>query len=127
RMQTNVHVAVSADAQAMKVLAAAFNENVTDIIGFDYFSSNLDQARVQARLAALEAARSKADVLLRAVFDERPRPISRQEETIGRYPDSLYHSFVHAAAEIIAPAFRRDLPRIRSPRPQNTFDRGLDS
>jgi uncharacterized protein YggE len=127
RMQTNVHLAVPDETQAMEVLAAAFNENVTDIIGFDYFSSNLDEAKAQARLAAVEAARSKADVLLSQVFDERPRPINVQEETIVRYPESLYHSFTNVVAESMSPPYRRDIPLIRSPRPQNTYYRGLDS
>jgi uncharacterized protein YggE len=127
RMQMNVHLAVPDETRAMKVLAAAFKENVTDIIGFDYFSNSLDDAKARARLAAVNAARSKADVLLSQVFDERPRPINLQEETIVRYPESLYHSFTNAVAESMSTPYRRDIPLIRSPRPQNTYYRGLES
>ena len=127
RMQTNVHLAVPDEARAGEVLAVAFAEHVTDIIGFDYFSSELDEAKAQARLTAVDAAKSKADVLLGEVFDERPGAINVQEETTVRYPESLYHSFTNAVAESISSPYRRDIPLIRAARPQNTYYRGLVS
>lgn len=127
RMQTNVHLAVPDEARAGDVLAVAFAENVTDIIGFDYFSSELDEVKAQARLAAVDAAKSKADVLLGEVFDGRPAPVNVQEETVVRYPESMYHSFTNAVAESMSPPYRRDIPLIRAPRPQNTYYRGLYS
>lgn len=125
RMQTNIHLAVPDEANAQEALAAAFEQNVTDIIAFDYWNSDLDDIKVRARQKAVEAARSKSDTLLEAVFDERPRVINVQEKTTVRYPESLYHSFTNASEEGVTPSFRRDIPFIRARRPSNTYYRGL--
>ena len=47
----------------------------------------------------MKAARGKSDVLLGALFDERPPVINVQEQTTIRYPESLYHSFVNSYEE----------------------------
>jgi uncharacterized protein YggE len=125
RMQTNVHLAVPDEAKAQEVLAVAFAQNVTDIIAFDYWNDNLDAVKSQARRAAIDAAREKADVLLDAVFSERPQAINVQEDTTVRYPDSLYHSFTSDVAESVTGPFRHDIPFIRASRPRNTYYRGL--
>ena len=111
--------------EAQEVLAAAFTQNVTDIIAFDYWNGDLNELKAEARLAAVDAAREKADVVLGAVFDERPAPINVQEETTVHYPESLYQSFTSAVDQSVAPSFRRDIPFIRASRPQNTYYRGL--
>ncbi len=125
RMQTNIHLAVSNEAEVPLAMAAAFEQNVTDIIAFDYWNRDLDETKVQARQKAVEAARDKADVLLEIVFDERPRAINVQEETTVRYPESLYQSFTSTYAEGVTPPFRRDIPFLRAARPRNTYYRGL--
>ncbi|HUF62302.1 MAG TPA: SIMPL domain-containing protein, partial [Verrucomicrobiales bacterium] len=125
RMQTNLHLAVPHEARAMQALSAAFEQNVTDIIAFDYWNDDLNEIKAQARQKALEAAREKADVLLAAVFDGRPPAINVQEQTTVRYPESLYHSFTNVAAEEVTPPFRRDMPFIHMYRPRNTYYRGL--
>ncbi len=125
RMQTNLHLAVPDEVRAMQALSAAFEQNVTDIIAFDYWNGDLNEIKAQARQEALEAAREKADVLLAAVFDERPPAINVQEETMVRYPESLYHSFTNVAAQEVTPPFRRDIPFIQEYRPRNTYYRGL--
>lgn len=127
RMQTNVHLAVANDAKASAALAAAFEQGVTDIIAFDYWSRDLDDMKLKAREQALKAARGKSDVLLGALFKERPPVINVQEQTAVRYPESLYHSFVNSVDENVTPAFRRDVPFIRAHRPRNTYYRGLYS
>jgi hypothetical protein len=81
--------------------------------------------KVAARGQALKAAQSKAEVLLGAVFENRPPAINVQEQTVVRYPDSLYHSFTNTHDESVTPSFRRDIPFIRAPRPRNTYYRGL--
>lgn len=125
RMQTNIHLAVSNDATAPAAFTVAFEHGVTDIIAFDYWSRELDEIKVKAREQAVKAARSKSDVLLGALFDDRPRVINLQEQTTIRYPESLYHSFVNSYDEDVTPAWRRDTPFIRAYRPQNTYYRGL--
>ena len=127
RMQTNIHLAVSNDAQAPAAFTAAFEHGVTDIIAFDYWSRELDKIKVKAREQAVKAARSKSDGLLGALFDDRPPVINLQEQTTIRYPESLYHSFVNSYEEDVTPAWRRDIPFIRAYRPQNTYYRGLYS
>lgn len=126
RMQTNVHLAVPGDAAAQAALAAAFEQGVTDIIAFDYWSKELDTVKEQAREKALAAARSKADLML-ALFAEKPPVINVQEQVAVHYPDSLYHSFTNAADEEVVPAWRRDLPFLRAYRPRNTYYRGFYS
>lgn len=127
RMQTNVHVEASGESKAQEVLRIAMSQGITDIIAFDYWNSDLDQVKKQVRQAAVEAARAKADVLLGAVFEDRPQPINVQEQTTVRYPEALYHSFTNAYAETVTPSIRRDIPFIRASRPQNTYYRGLYS
>jgi uncharacterized protein YggE len=127
RMQTNIHLAVPNDATAPAAFNAAFEQGVTDIIAFDYWSRELDDNKTKAREQALKAARNKSDVLLGALFDDRPSVINVQEQTSVRYPESLYHSFVNSYGEDVTPAWRRDVPFIRAYRPRNTYYRGLYS
>jgi uncharacterized protein YggE len=124
-MQSNVHLAVPNEARATEALSAAFEQNVTDIIAFDYWNEDLNEIKARARQEALEAARGKADLLLATVFDEPPPAINVQEQTTVHYPESLYHSFTNIAAEEVTPPFRRDIPFIRLYRPRNTYYRGL--
>lgn len=125
RMQTNVHLAVPNDANAAKAFAAAFEHGVTDIIAFDYWSKELDEMKVQARRQAVQAARTKADLLFSALFDDPPALINVQEKTTIHFPKSLYDSFVNVYQEEVTTPWRRDIPYIRSYRPQNTYYRGL--
>lgn len=127
RMQTNVHLAVPNDAKARTALTAAFEQSVTDVIAFDYWSRELDDIKLEAREKALESARSKSEVLLGALFEDRPAVINVQEQTAIRYPESLYHSFENTVEESVTPAWRRDIPFIRAHRPRNTYYRGLYS
>jgi len=92
---------------------------------FDYWIRGLDDIKVKARKQAVQAALSKAELLLGTLFDEQPPAINVQEQTTVRYPESLYHSFTNSYEEDVTPAWRRDVPFIRAPRPQNTYYRGL--
>jgi hypothetical protein len=127
RMQTNVHLAVQRESQAQAALARAFEEGVTDIIAFDYWSGELDGIKVNARQQALQAARRKADGLFTAIFHDPPPAINVQEQTAVRYPESLYHSFVNSQDETVTANFNRNVPFIRASRPRNTYYRGLYS
>ncbi len=127
RMQTNVHLAVPNDANAAKAFTVAFEHGVTDIIAFDYWSKELNEFKLKARELAVNAARSKSDLLLTALFDAVPPVINVQEQTTVRYPESLYHSFVNTYDEVVQSGWRRDTPFIRAFRPRNTYYRGLYS
>ena len=124
-MQSNVHVSVADDAEAMKVVHVAFQNGVSDIIGFDYWNDSIDEKKKLAREEALKAAKAKADSLLQ-LFEDRPPVINIQEETVVKYPKSMYVSFENVASH----GFQRrpwnlhDLPVIREPRPKNTYYRG---
>ncbi len=126
RMQTNIHVAMPNDANVEKALAKAFEQGVTDIIAFDYWSDDLDEQKVKAREQAVKAARSKSDQLLGVLFEVLPPVINIQEETTVHYPETLYQSFVNSQDEELVSAWRRDTPFIRAHRPRNTYYRGLD-
>jgi uncharacterized protein YggE len=125
RMQTNVHLAATGESEAQAAINGAFQEGVTDIIAFDYWSRDLDEVKVAARAQALQAAQSKAEDLLGTIFEHRPPAINVQEQTVVHYPHSLYHSFSNTYEESVTPSFRRDIPFIRAPRPRNTYYRGL--
>lgn len=127
RMQTNVHLSARGDAEAQAAIAAAFEEGITDILAFDYWSKDLDGVKAQARQQALDEARGKADVLLGALFEHRPPAINVQEQTTVHYPASLYHSFQASDEEAVSPPSRRDVPFIHAYRPRNTYYRGLMS
>jgi uncharacterized protein YggE len=126
RMQTNLHLAVQKESQAQAALARAFEEGVTDIIAFDYWSGELDAIKIKARGQALKAARDKADTLFTALFHDQPPIINVQEQTTVRYPESLYHSFVNVQDERME-NFNRNVPFIHASRPRNTYYRGLYS
>ncbi len=126
-MQSNVHLAVPDDAQAMQAINIAFENDVADIIAFDYWSKDLDELKLKARAAALKAARDKSDVLMGSLFSQRPPVINLQESTRVIYPQSMYESFTNSsAAEYQATYSRRDIPQIRLFRPKNTYYRGLN-
>jgi uncharacterized protein YggE len=125
RMQTNVHLAVPNDANAAKAFSAAFEHGVTDIIAFDYWSKDLDEMKVQARSKAVQAARTKSDLLFGALFDDPPELINVQEKTTVHFPKSLYDSFVNVYEEDLTTPWIRNVPQIRLYRPQNTYYRGL--
>lgn len=125
RLQTNLHVKVPDDARAQRVLNTAFEQGITDIIGFDYGSRELADAKARARKQALEAASRKAEMLFASLFPTRPPAINVQEETTVRHPESLYHSFANSYEEQVTGPWRRDVPLIRAARPRNTYYRGL--
>ena len=127
RMQTNVHLAVAGDREALPALAAAFELGVTDIIAFDYWSKELDAIKEQAREKALAAARGKSDLMLKVLFTDKPSVINVQEQTTVHYPDSLYHSFTNTVDEEAIPAHWRSQTLIRAQRPKNTYYRGFYS
>ena len=79
-MQSNVHIAVPDNAQAETALAAAFAEGVTDIIAFDYWSRDLDEAKAKVRQEAVKAARAKADALLTLFEGKLPSSTCRRKQ-----------------------------------------------
>ena len=127
RMQTNVHLAVQKESQAEAVLVRAFEQDVTDIIAFDYWSKELDDIKVKTREQALKAARRKSDSLLGALFHDPPPVINVQERTTVRYPESLYHSVVERNDGTVTTPWHRDIPFIRAYRPRQAYYRGFYS
>ncbi len=130
RMQTNVHLAAKGEAEARAALRLALEQDITDIIAFDYWSKDLDDVKAKVRLQALKAARGKADALVGAIFAERPPLINVQERTTVRYPESLYRSFTNVADQAgsgYSGFNRREVPFIAAYRPRNTYYRGLYS
>jgi uncharacterized protein YggE len=91
-LQTNVHLAARGEDEARKAIARAMEQNVTDIVSCDYWTKDLDEAKVKARKEALAAARGKAESLLGTLFGEQPPVVNVQEQTTVKYPESLYHS-----------------------------------
>ena len=127
RMQTNLHLAVSDEEQAMKVLEKAFQAGVTDIIAFDYWSEAIEEGKAIARRNAMKAATEKAEVLLSVFGADRPEIVNIQENTGTYFPSSLYESFENTYTSTARPPNRRDVPFLSAYRPKNTYYRGLEA
>ncbi len=123
RMQTNLHIAVETNEQAIRVIEAALNSGLTDLIGVDY-TADLTQAQNDARLGAIAAAKKKSETLLSAVFDEKPKAINVQEQTHVRLPADMYNSFENVAANNLMTRYDDRRNRIFAYRPTNTYYAG---
>lgn len=126
-MQANLHVSVKTEKDAMAAINLAFKQDVTDIVTFDYWSSKLDEEKIKAREAAVEAAKEKSKTLL-AVFDESPKVINIQESTAVFFPHSLYRTYGNILEEEVNyDRIWPDKPAIKAYRPKMTFFQGLQS
>lgn len=123
RMQTNLHIAVETNEQAMKVIEAALSSGLTDLIGVDY-TADISLAQKDARLGAVAAAKEKSKSLLTAVFDEQPKPINVQEQTQVHLPADMYDSFENVAASNVTPRYDDRRNYIFAYRPKNTYYAG---
>jgi uncharacterized protein YggE len=127
RMQTNLHVSVGTEADAMAAINVAFKQGVTEIVTFDYWSSELDEKKIKAREMAIEAAKNKAKTLL-AVFAEPPKVINIQESTAVFLPHSLYRTYENVLEEQMQyHGSWQNIPAIKAYRPKMTFFQGLQS
>ncbi len=127
RMQSNLHLSVKTESDAMQAIHAAFAQGVSDIVTFDYWSADLEQQQQKAREAAIAAAKKKSDTLL-ALFEPRPPLINITERTKTFLPQSLYTTFQNVLEETASfPPDWRDLPQIMAYRPKMTFFDRLNS
>lgn len=123
RMQTNLHIAAETNEQAMKVVEAALNSGLTDLIGVDY-TADLTQPQNDARLGAIAAAKKKSETILSAIFDEKPKAINVQEQTQVRLPADMYDSFENVAANNLTTHYKDQRNHIFAYRPQNAYYAG---
>ena len=125
-MQTNIHLAVKDDAEASKVLDVAFENGITDVIGFDYWSEQLDLKKQEVRAKALKVAKDKSKILLDGLFEKTPRVINVQENTIVVSPAQMYESFTNASSASYQTNYwsRKNMPLVQLARPKNTYYRG---
>ncbi|MFQ5505295.1 MAG: SIMPL domain-containing protein [Planctomycetota bacterium] len=124
-MQVNVHVAAKSEDKARLAVRLALEHGITDVIAFDYWSGEIDRHKVDAQTQALTQAKRKAELLLGALFDEKPRPVNVSEETKVVYPRALYEDFQKTYEQVYVPQWNEQIPRIRAARPKNTYYRGL--
>ena len=125
-MQANVHLSVKDNAEVTEVLKVAFENEVTDIIGFDFWSEEMDLKKQEARAKALEVAKEKSKTLLDGLFEKMPPAINVQENTVVVYPESMYESFENASSNEYQTGYsnRRNIPLVKLARPKNTYYRG---
>ena len=125
-MQVNLHLEVKDDAEATKAIGVAISNGVTDIIGFDYWCKDLDSKKQEARAEAIEIAKDKAKVLLEGLFEKTLPVINVQENTIVRYPASMYRSFSNTSSADYQSNYynRRNVPLVKLARPKNTYYEG---
>jgi uncharacterized protein YggE len=126
RMQTNLHVLVTTEKEAMAAINLAIQQGVAEIVTFDYWSSQLDEQKVKARAAALELAKKKAATLL-AVIAEPPPVINLQESTAVFFPQQLYRTYENVLEESRDNNGWNNRPTIKAYRPKMTFYQGLQS
>jgi hypothetical protein len=111
----------------MAAIQLAFKQGVTDIVTFDYWSSEINEQKINARAAAIEAAKEKAKTLL-AVFATPPKVINIQESTAVFFPHSLYRTYENVLEEQVQYNNSwQNLPAIKAYRPKMTFFQGLES
>ena len=125
-MQTNIHLAVKDDVEASKVLDVAFENGITDVIGFDYWSEQLDLKKQEVRAKALKVAKDKSKILLDGLFEKTPRVINVQENTIVVKPAQMYESFTNDSSASYQANYwsRKNMPLVQLARPKNTYYRG---
>ena len=125
-MQTNIHLAVRDDVEASKVLDVAFENGITDVIGFDYWSEQLDLKKQEVRAKALKVAKDKSKILLDGLFEKTPRVINVQENTIVVSLAQMYESFTNASSASYQTNYwsRKNMPLVQLARPKNTYYRG---
>lgn len=126
RMQSNLHVAVKTEAEAMDAIDRAFRHGDAEIVTFDYWSSDLDRHKEEVRAKAVAAAKKKAEMLL-SVFEERPKAINVQESTSVFFPHSLYKTYENVLEEQVVNYRSSEPPMIKAFRPKMTFLHGLSS
>lgn len=126
RMQTNLHIAVANEAKALEVLNAAYQNGITDIIGFDYWSEEIEVMKAKSLAKAISNARTKAHVLL-SIFDEKPKVINITEDTKTIYPSNLYESFQNTYNSSANRPSWRDVTFIHAFRPKNTYYKGFQA
>ncbi len=124
RIQSNLHVRAANEKQALQIVDAALSAGVTDLIGVDYMA-DLSSIQVEARTAALEAAKNKSSQLLSLVFAKTPAPINVSETSIVHFPPELYKSFENVASEEYTTRYDDNRSRIFAYRPKNTYYQGL--
>jgi len=123
RMQSNLHIAVKTEKEAMAAINASFKHGVTDIVTFDYWSPHLDKQKAAARTAALAEAKKKAELLL-SVFEHRPAPVNIQDSTRVIFPTSQYKTYQNQVTEEYT-RWSSNTPVIRAHRPKMTFIQGV--
>jgi hypothetical protein len=123
RVQDNVHVKASDEANARAALNAAYGVEGVELLVVDDWSSELRERRQDAQKQALAEARRKSDLLL-SVFETRPPPINVHESTVVVFPKDLYATF-QRAQWVPGHYSGPDLPRLPALQPLNTYYRGL--
>lgn len=127
QMQSNLHVLCENEAQAMQVIGIAFENGISDIIAFDYWSAKLDDAKKRARKLAVSSAKSKATEMF-AAFDIHPRPLNIEEHTTVHKPAGLYRTFSNSnTTSVTLPRSWRDRFQIHAPRPKLTYLENLEA
>ncbi|MBT5019826.1 MAG: SIMPL domain-containing protein [Planctomicrobium sp.] len=124
RMQSNLHLVVENETDAMQAIDKAFRHGVAEVVTFDYWSSNLTEEKQKAMSAAVEAAKAKAKILL-AVFDAPPKVINVQESTKVYFPHELYRTYENVLEEDYLGRYWKERAQIKAYRPKMTFYQGM--
>ncbi|MCA9081824.1 MAG: SIMPL domain-containing protein [Planctomycetaceae bacterium] len=125
RLQENLHISVANEEAAMQAIYAAMNVGVSDVVTFDYWSSQLGAQLKVARQQALKAAQEKAELLLTA-FDKPPALINVSEESGTFFPHQLYTTYENIL-EQDGHDRGNNTAWIKAYRPKMTFLDGLKS
>lgn len=124
RMQSNLHLVVKNETEAMQAIDKAFQHGVAEVVTFDYWSPNLTEEKQKAMKAAVEAAKVKSKILL-AVFDAPPKVINVQERTKVHFPHELYKTYENVLEEDYLGRYWQERARVKAYRPKMTFYQGM--
>jgi uncharacterized protein YggE len=126
-VQSNLHVRVSSERQARQLVAIALDNDVTNLIGADYFAE-VDALAEEVRTEALQAAQKKSEqlfIIFKDGIQPKPANIAEQTQVIG--PDSQYETFEQVVSQRVETNWSsqgRQFVRIHAVRPRNTYYKG---
>ncbi|MEQ1903201.1 MAG: SIMPL domain-containing protein [Pirellulaceae bacterium] len=127
RFQSNLHLKLTDNAQASRALRVAFENGITDIIAFDYWSPDLEAAKTEAFQKAIAAARAKAKIIFDSeLFPEKLPMVNFTEEGRVIFPKDMYSSYQNTIEQSLTTSYnwRPDIPRLNAARPMTTYYRG---
>ena len=127
RLQINLHLRLSGNDQAKQALEVAFKNNISDIIAFDYWSSELESVKTAALQKAIAAAKAKSKIVLdEDLFPNRPKVVNFTENSSVIFPKQMYETYSNTIEQTVTTPYnwKRNIPSIRAARARTSYYTG---